>query len=91
MIQWQAAEGAMTSKLQNIVERIEQLPEPVQSDLADRIEEMLTEVEDQAWENAFADPVSDAFFASARAEIEQAENDGTLTPLFPQMDRYANV
>jgi hypothetical protein len=76
----------MTSRLQNIVERIKHLPEPVQSEVADRIEEMLAELEDQAWEDAFADPASDAFFASAEAEIAQAKTEGTLIPLFPTIE-----
>ena len=76
----------MASKLQEMLERIEHLPEPVQSEVADRIEEMLADLEDQAWEDAFADPASDAFFACAEAEIERAKTEGTLIPLFPTME-----
>jgi hypothetical protein len=76
----------MTSKLQDMLERIEHLPEPVQSEISGRIEEMLAELEDQAWEDAFADPASDFFFATAKAEIEQARTEGTLIPLFPTVE-----
>jgi hypothetical protein len=73
----------MTGKLQ---EMLEQLPQPVQAELTDRIEDMLAALEDRAWGEAFADPASDAFFAKAEAEIEQARQEGSLTPLFPTIE-----
>ena len=79
----------MTGKLQEMMERIEHLPQPVQAEVTGRIEEMLAALEDQAWEEAFADPASDAFFAQAEAEIEQAQNQGPLTPLFPSIEESA--
>jgi DnaJ-domain-containing protein 1 len=77
----------MTGKLQEMLERIEQLPQPVQAELTDRIEDMLAALEDQGWEEAFADPASDVFFAKAEAEIEQARQEGSLTPLFPTIEQ----
>jgi hypothetical protein len=86
MVEWQRRTAMMT-KLQEIVERIEQLPPSMQSEATDRIAEMLAELEDQAWEDAFADPASDTFFASAEAEIAQARADGSLIPLFPTIEQ----
>jgi DnaJ-domain-containing protein 1 len=76
----------MTGKLQEMLERIEQLPQPEQDELADRIEAMLAALEEQAWQEAFADPASDRFFTAAEAEIEQARQEGSLTPLFPTIE-----
>jgi len=71
----------MTGTLQEMFERIERLPDPVQTEAAARISELLDELEDRAWEEAFADPASNAFFAAAEAEIAQAESEGKLIPL----------
>ncbi len=73
----------MTGKLQEMMKRIEHLPQPVQAQVTGRIEEMLAALEDQAWEEAFADPASDAFFARAEAEIARAQREGSIEPLFP--------
>ena len=79
----------MTGTLQEIFERIERLPDPVQTEVAARIRELLDELEDQAWEEAFADSASDAFFATAEAEVAQAEREGKLIPLFPTIEEEA--
>jgi hypothetical protein len=76
----------MTGKLQEMFERIEQLPQPAQDELTERIEDMLAALEEQAWQDAFADPASDAFFARVETEIEQARQAGSLTPLFPAIE-----
>jgi len=47
---------------------------------------MLASLEDQTWEEAFADPASDAFFAEAKAQIAQAQKEGTIEPLFPTIE-----
>jgi hypothetical protein len=79
----------MAGTLQEIFERIERLPDPVQTEVTARIRELLDELEDQAWEETFADPASDAFFAAAEAEIAEAEREGKLIPLFPAIEEEA--
>lgn len=71
----------MSGTLREMIERIERLPDALRTEATARIEEMLEELEDRAWEEAFADPASDAFFAAAEAEIAEAERNGTLLPL----------
>jgi hypothetical protein len=76
----------VTDKLQEVLERIEHLPQPLRSEVAARIEEMLNTLDDQAWDEAFADPASDAFFATTEAEIGQARNEGKLISLYPTIE-----
>ena len=71
----------MSGTLREMFKRIEHLPDVMRTEATAHIEEMLEELEDQAWEEAFADPASDAFFAAAEAEIAEAERNGTLIAL----------
>jgi hypothetical protein len=76
----------MSGTLHEMFERIERLPDAMQAEAMARIEVIFEDLEDQAWEEAFADPASDAFFAAAEAEIAQSKREGKLIPLVPTIE-----
>ena len=66
----------MIDRLRVVLAEVEKLPDNEQEYLAALLEENLAE--DTHWHELFQRPSSQAFFASLRAEAEQAEQEGTL-------------
>jgi hypothetical protein len=71
----------MIDPLRNLMETLAHLPEQYQLEAVQRIQPIVDELDDRAWDEAFADPRSDAFFAEAEAELERERAAGTLVPL----------
>jgi hypothetical protein len=69
----------MIDALRNLMETLAHLPEAYQQEAVRGIQPIVDELDDRAWDEAFSDPRSDAFFAEAQAELERAV--GTLVPL----------
>ena len=71
----------MIDALRNLMETLAHLPESYQQEAACKIQPIVDELDDRAWDEAFSDPRSDAFFAEAEAELERERAAGTLVPL----------
>lgn len=63
----------LSERLHAVMESAAQLPIERQNELAARIEALLDELDEAAWDAAFADPRSAGFFAEIAAEAETAE------------------
>ena len=62
----------LSERLHAVMESAAQLPIERQNELAARIESLLDELDEAAWDAAFADPRSADFFAELAAEAEEA-------------------
>jgi hypothetical protein len=63
------------------METLAHLPEAYQQEALRRIQPIVEDLDDRAWDEAFADPQSDAFFVEAEAALERERAAGTLVPL----------
>jgi hypothetical protein len=64
--------ATLSERLHAVMESAAQLPIERQNELAARIEALLDELDEAAWDVAFADPRSADFFAELAAEAEAA-------------------
>lgn len=76
----------MIDELRNLFEVLSHLPESYQQEAVRRIQPIVDELDDCAWDEAFADPRSDAFFVEAKAELDRERAAGTLRPLEDVLD-----
>jgi hypothetical protein len=74
-------EHDMIDTLHNLMETLAHLPEAYQQEAVRRIQPIVEELDDRAWDEGFADTRSDTFFAEAEAELERERAAGTLIPL----------
>jgi len=71
------------------METLAHLPESYQQEAVCIIQPIVDELDDRAWDEAFSDPRSDAFFAEAEAEPERERAARTLVPLHDLLAQFA--
>ncbi len=71
----------MIDALRNLMETLAHLPEPYQQEAVQRIQPIVDELDDRAWDEAFADPRSEAFLQELAEEAERGRAAGTLVSL----------
>jgi hypothetical protein len=74
-------ETRMMDALRNLMETLTHLPESYQQEAVQRIQPIVEELDDRAWDEAFADPRSDAFLRELTEETEREEREGKLIDL----------
>ncbi|HST88835.1 MAG TPA: hypothetical protein VLJ14_10685 [Ktedonobacterales bacterium] len=72
----------LSERLHAVMESAAQLPIERQNELAARIEALLDDLDEAAWDAAFADPRSADFFAELAAEAKADDTD--LREAFPK-------
>jgi hypothetical protein len=71
----------MIDALRNLMETLAHLPESYQQEAVSKIQPIVDELDDRAWDEAFADPRSEAFFRELTEEAEREEREGRLIDL----------
>src|SRR5579884_385138 len=94
VVQWQRGfhsrrkkEGSMIARLRELIDELEQLPDDLQGEAANRLEPIVNELVEQRWEELFANPRSAAFFERASREIDDAIARGEVLPAPPCQDQ----
>lgn len=71
----------MIDTLKRIFERLEQLPENEQAEIARQIEPLIEDADDRKWDELLATPESIAFLDQLSAEAEREREAGLLIDL----------
>lgn len=71
----------MIDALRNLMETLAHLPKSFQQEAVCKIQPIVDELDDRAWDEAFADPRSEAFFHELTEEAEREEREGKLIDL----------
>ncbi len=71
----------MIDTLRRLIERLEQLPEDEQAEIARRIEPIIEDADERKWDELLATPESDAFIAQLIAQAHEDEKAGRLIDL----------
>jgi len=71
----------MIDTLRRLIERLEQLPEDEQEEIARRIEAIVEDVDDRKWDELLATPESIAYLDKLAAEAKREREAGMLVDL----------
>lgn len=79
----------MIDELRNLMETLARLPESFQREAARRIQSVVEELDDRAWDVAFADSRSGVLLRELAAETEREECEGKLIDLDAELANMA--
>jgi TPP-dependent pyruvate/acetoin dehydrogenase alpha subunit len=71
----------LIERLRDLLAQMERLPEAAQNEVADRLRELVEELQEREWDESLADPRSDAFFDEMYEEYQKAKQQDALDPL----------
>ncbi len=80
-------EGSMIARLRELIDELEQLPDHLQGEAANRLEPIVDALIEQRWQELFDDPRSTAFFERASREIDDAIAKGEVLPAPPPQEK----